>query len=285
MNSASTYRSLFGWEDRVENGVVYDPRVDFKPIVQPVVDALRAKLYEQTVSFRKPFRPDRPAPLKNPMGPTMRRDVMQPLVQDTLLPLVGQNIHGSPRFTERSNLPGYGHGLGETTAQYFDKGWDDEHKHGDGIAVGAAYNKDWANTPQPDEERRRVMMHEFGHAFDFRKIAPQLRAAVGKRFGQAEAAGGYQATSPSEHFAEAFQNSVDVLSSLKDLLQDPSTRYAKLTPKQRKEFFDDYVSSEDKWRPGTKEIVDYLLRQPTYAKHPFAIKDVPKAKKPAASPR
>ena len=100
---------------------------------------------------------------------------------------------------------------------------------------------------QPERVDRETLMHEFGHVADFRKKYPEAYEAV-----QAVRPEG---RNPAEHYADAFMSAIS-------LLQDEASHNPRVVER--------LVPLMDQDVPGTRTMLETLLRDPLYRKHPLA---------------
>lgn len=130
-------------------------------------------------------------------------------------------------------------------------------------------------------EHDRVLAHEYAHHLAS-KQSPAVMAQF-LRVAPAANPGSYAATSPREHFADAFAEAVDFLRRTSRYANGDVTRPAG----QPDALATQIIRNEDTDNPGAAAIVRYLLTQPLYANHPLRgranLTDGPSALPPAPS--
>lgn len=108
------------------------------------------------------------------------------------------------------------------------------------------------------ESRLNTIEHEAGHLFDVRGIEPSVVQEVKKHYPQWAREGvGYSRTNATEMFGDAFMNAVEYIRTAGSSMDGFSSRQS----------FDDNVGGVYMIIPGTRQIVDYLLKQPVYRDH------------------
>lgn len=119
-----------------------------------------------------------------------------------------------------------------------------------------------------------VIAHEAAHLMQRAESDKALQERVFSLFPKVPG-GQYAATSPREHFAEAFSNGFNVVRAYSDYRDTPKWR-EKTTAE---------LANDEAYLPGTEEAARWILSQPIYASHPlrafFAAKDA--AAKPRSS--
>lgn len=161
-----------------------------------------------------------------------------PFIQDTLPDLVGGEI----RYRDGVHFPGVdvrpGRNFGNRAAGT---------THSITRRVGYA----------PDAEEG-TFLHEGGHVFDLRNVSPELEAAVAARHSALGTSDGqaYAMTRPDEHFADAWESGIQFVRHR--IGSRPGER-------MRPEDLREMALAADREMPGTYEVVQHLLRTPTYA--------------------
>jgi len=112
---------------------------------------------------------------------------------------------------------------------------------------------------QTDEDLRHTVMHEFGHAYDYRDpeaktgwMSPELREAIYSAKAPFDVPGSYGTDEPGQRYAEFVADAIGFLQTSKDPSIDPS-----------------YTREYLEERPYIGSIVEELLETPTYQEHPL----------------
>jgi len=117
-----------------------------------------------------------------------------------------------------------------------------------------------AKNPGDPQRQDWVFAHEMGHHYDAASKDRGLRAVFDSAKAVNPEPGGYAATSPGEHFAEAFAQAISTLrGTASDDMRGMSAGVAK-----------DWVQTSDINVPGSVAILKKLLESnPMYANHPL----------------